>query len=91
MASTFEVVLTAVLLQTTTGHGSQVVEQHDESAGTTPADQAVHARKPTRAAMPTALRCGFICRFATRLYSRYSAFQRLREVSRSAVGRRRRE
>ena len=49
--STFGDAFAAVLLQTITGQGSQDGEQHPDE--TNPADQAVQARNPTRAAMPT--------------------------------------
>ena len=49
--STFGDAVAAVLLQTMTGQGSQEAEQHAD--GTMPADQAVQARNPIRAAMPT--------------------------------------
>ena len=49
--STFGDAVAAVLLQTITGQGSQEGEQHADE--TNPADQAVQARNPIRAAMPT--------------------------------------
>ena len=51
VTSTFGDVVAAVLLQTITGQGSQDGEQHPDE--TSPADQAVQARNPIRAAMPT--------------------------------------
>ncbi len=49
--STFGDAVAAVLLQTMTGQGSQDGEQHPDE--TKPADQAVQARNPIRAATPT--------------------------------------
>jgi len=62
--STFGDAVTAVLLQTITGQGSQDGEQHPDE--TNPADQAVQARNPTRAAMPTTLFRAVISRINTR-------------------------
>ena len=55
--STFWDVFAGALLQNTIGHGSQGAEQQAERMR--PADQAVQARKPIRAARPaTFLRIG---------------------------------
>ena len=62
--STFGDAVAAVLLQTITGQGSQDGEQHADD--TNPADQAVQARNPTRAAMPTTLFRAAISRNNTR-------------------------
>ena len=62
--STFGDAVAAVLLQTITGQGSQDGEQHPVE--TRPADQAVQARNPTRAAMPTTLFRAAISRNNTR-------------------------